>query len=221
MDVVLSDVEARVLGTLIEKQLTTPEYYPLSLNALTNACNQKSNRNPVMSLLEGDVLTVLDSLRGKRLAWELKTAGGRVTKYEHNLTPRWEMLPQEIAVLCVLLLRGPQTAGEIRGRTGRMFDFGDLSEVQETLMKLAKREDGPFVVELARLAGTKESRYAHLFCGEPQPGELLLAQATAPDATGPAQSAERLEALESDVAALREELHGVKEQFERFRTQFE
>ncbi len=166
MDILLNSVEARVLGSLIEKEITTPDYYPLTLNALTSACNQKSNRDPVMTLDEKTVVRGLDSLREKQMAWQVRTAGTRTPKYEHNLANRFKFSPPEIALVCVLLLRGPQTMGELRGRTGRLHKFDDLAQIEETLQGLMEREDGPFVVRLPRQVGRKERRYAHIFCGE-------------------------------------------------------
>jgi len=164
----LTDIEARVLGALVEKEITTPEYYPLSLNALVNACNQKSNREPVMALDESAVRTALRSLSDQSLA---RSAGtdSRVAKYEHRLSDLFNFHRHEIAVLCVMLLRGPQTPGELRTRTDRMYSFEDLDSVHSALNLLMKR-DPPLVVLLPRQPGTKESRYAHLFSGDPSAG---------------------------------------------------
>src|SRR5580704_2742660 len=161
----LSDVEVRVLGALIEKDITTPDYYPMSLNALVNACNQKNNRDPVMALEEDAVRAALDSLQGQRLAGPASGADSRVTKYEHRLQEVFNFDRRETAVLCVLLLRGPQTPGELRGRTERMYRFETLDDVQGALQKLMAREPA-LVKVLARAPGTKESRYAHLLGGE-------------------------------------------------------
>src|SRR6516164_2209568 len=166
MAIVLNDVEARVLGALVEKDITTPDYYPLSLNALVNACNQKNNREPVMSLEEEGVRQTLASLQEKRLAGPAGGADSRVTKYEHRLQEAYNFDRREIAVLCVLLLRGAQTPGELRGRTERMYHFDALEDVVSTLDRLAQRES-PLVCILARQPGTKEYRYMHLFSGEP------------------------------------------------------
>ena len=165
MDIVLSAVEARVLGALVEKDVTTPEYYPLSLNALVNACNQKSNREPVMNLNESEVRDALNGLQAHRLAGAAGGANGRVTKFEHRLQEVFNFDRRETAVLCVLLLRGPQTPGELRGRTERMYRFETLDDVQGALQKLMTREPA-LVKVLARAPGTKESRYAHLLGGE-------------------------------------------------------
>src|SRR5712671_1699164 len=158
----LSDVEVRALGALIEKDITTPDYYPLSLNALVNACNQKNNRDPVMTLEEESVRTALSSLQEKRLAGPASGADSRVTKYEHRLQEAFNFDRREIAVLCVLLLRGAQTPGELRGRTERMYRFEELEDVLATLERLSQR-DAALVTVLPRQPGTKESRYTHLF----------------------------------------------------------
>ncbi len=217
---VLNPVEVRVLGSLVEKQLTTPEYYPLTLNALTNACNQISNRDPVVSYDEQTVVRALDSLRERQLIWMVTGAGSRVPKYEHRLTERFSLAEQETAVLCVLMLRGPQTVGEIRGRTGRMYEFQSLEEVDMTIQSMASAEP-PMVVKLPRQAGMKESRFAHLLGGEvtieehpeqPQP-ERARIEVQAEN--------ERIAKLESEVASLREELAELKEQYLDFKKQFE
>src|SRR5258708_25292141 len=165
MDILLNEMEARVLGSLIEKELTTPAYYPLSLNALVNACNQKSNRDPFMNLDEDAVREALRSLNQKELAGPADNMQSRVKKYEHRLQEAFNFTRHEIAILCELLLRGPQTPGELRGRADRMHRFDDLGIVQSTLQRLMKREP-PLVKLLPRQPGTKEARYAHLLCGE-------------------------------------------------------
>jgi len=221
MDVELNEIEARVLGCLVEKALTTPEYYPLTLNALTSACNQKSNRNPVMSIQEPEVARALDRLRSKHLAWETQVAGSRVPKYEHNLLNRWRLRPQEVAVLGVLLLRGPQTLGEIRGRTARMFAFQDLKEVENTLQSLNGHENGPLTVELPRLPGHKETRFIHLLCGEPE--IEILERRLAPEASvlQVRSENERIEALEELVQTLQQQVSELKARFEDFKSQFD
>ena len=155
-----------MLGCLIEKELTTPDYYPLTLNSLTAAGNQKSNRDPVMSLQETDVVRALDRLRSKHLTGERYEAGMRVAKYEHRVRDKRALEAGKVAILCVLLLRGPQTLGEIRGRTGRMFAFSDVGEVENTLPGLNAREEGPLVLKLPRQPGHKERRFMHLLSGE-------------------------------------------------------
>jgi len=164
MKYTLDPTEIRILGALIEKQLSTPEYYPLTLNALVNACNQKSNRHPVMNLDEISVIQALDSLKKQHLVWQIMTHGSRTAKYEHNLKEVAGFSDYELALLCELLLRGPQTIGELRTRASRMAEFYGLSDVENTLQKLVAHESGPFAAQLPRAPGHKENRYAHLFC---------------------------------------------------------
>jgi hypothetical protein len=218
MDITLTENEVRVLGALIEKDITTPEYYPLSLNALVNACNQKSNRDPVMQLDEDAVRDAVEGLQQDRLAGPAGGADSRVTKYEHRLQEVFNFTRPETAVLCVLLLRGPQTPGELRGRGERMHRFEALEDVQSALQKLMQREP-PLAKVLARQPGTKESRYAHLMAGDV--GETMgPAQVGAAAERGSAEG-ERIARLEEQVAELRREVGGVKDQLERFRKQFE
>jgi hypothetical protein len=220
VDLVLNSAEVRVLGSLIEKQLTTPEYYPLTLNALTNACNQISNRDPVVSYDEQTVVRALDSLRDKQLAWMVTGAGSRVPKYEHRLAERFNLAEQETAVLCVLMLRGPQTVGEIRGRTGRMYEFQSLEEVDMTIQSLALATP-PLVVKLPRQVGMKESRFAHLLSGEVKIEEPS-AQAQPERARLDVQAEnERIARLESEIASLRQELAELNQRFLDFKKQFE
>ena len=218
MDVKLSEVEARVLGALVEKDITTPEYYPLSLNALVNACNQKSNRDPVMSLDEAAVRDALSGLQEQRLAGPASGADSRVTKYEHRLQEAYNFDRREVAVLCVLLLRGPQTPGELRGRSERMYRFETLDDVQGALQKLASREPA-LVKMLPRQPGTKESRYAHLLAGDVVAPETPQAAVVASGHVS--GDGERLARLEEDVSALRREVAELKGDLERFRQQFE
>ena len=220
MDVILNAVEVRVLGSLIEKELTTPEYYPLTLNALVNACNQISNRDPVVAYDEKMVVRALESLREKQLAWMVTGAGSRVPKYEHRLVEQLKLAEQEIAVLCVLMLRGPQTVGEVRGRTGRLYEFADLREVEETLDGLAQRDE-PLVTKLPRQAGRKEARYAHLLSGQPVVEEEAEAQPPASAPRARAGEPERVARLEAEVERLSGELAEMRKQFEEFRKQFE
>lgn len=219
--ILLSAVEVRVLGALVEKQVTTPDYYPLTLNALVNACNQLTNREPVVSYDETTVVRALDGLREKRLATLFSGAESRVAKYKHNLGDVLVLTPAETAVLCVLMLRGPQTVGELRTRTERLFVFDTLPEVEETLSALAARAPQPLALKLPRQPGTKESRYSHLLSG---PVEL-----PAPTHVPPPEPAtlivraenERAARLEQDVATLRAELTELRQQFADFRRQFE
>lgn len=217
----LSPAEIRVLGSLVEKQVTTPEYYPLSLNALTNACNQLTNREPVVAYDDQTVVRALDGLREKRLATLFTGAESRVAKYKHSLHDAILLTPAETALLCVLMLRGPQTVGELRTRTERLFKFDSLPEVEEALNALAARPGQPLAAKLPRQPGTKESRYAHLLGG---PVELSAAEKTpAPEPATVAVHAEneRTARLENEVAELRRELGELKQQFADFRKQFE
>jgi uncharacterized protein len=213
---ILNEIEIRVLGALIEKDITTPDYYPLSLNALVNACNQKNNREPVMTLDEDSVRAALDSLQTQRLAGPAGGADSRVTKYEHRLQEVFNLDRREIAILCVLLLRGPQTPGELRGRTERMYRFETLEDVSATLDKLSHREP-PLVAMLPRQPGTKESRYMHLLSGDRPDTDSTPLRAA--DGEGSAQ--DRLAHLESEVAELRREVADLQQQFAAFRKQFE
>jgi len=218
VELLLTDVEVRVLGSLVEKDATTPDYYPLSLNALVNACNQKSNRDPFMSLDENAVRDALSSLQEKRLAGPVNSADSRVTKYEHRMQEVFNFSRGENAVLCVLLLRGPQTPGELRGRTERMHRFNDLDEVQFALQRLMQREP-PLAKVLPRQPGTKESRYAHLLAGDVEGAATFIAPHAASIET--AASSERIEELEENVILLRREIENLKQQFASFRKQFE
>ena len=218
MDLVLTETEARVLGSLIEKDITTPDYYPLSLNALVNACNQKSNRDPFMQLDENAVRDALSGLQEHRLAGPAGGADSRVTKYEHRTQEVFNFTRGEVAVLCVLLLRGPQTPGELRGRTERMHHFETLDDVQVALQKLMQRQP-PLAKVLPRQPGTKESRYAHLLAGDVVAAEL---PSTTAAATGhDSGEGERVARLEEEVGVLRREVGELKDQFERFRQQFQ
>jgi uncharacterized protein YceH (UPF0502 family) len=205
---VISTVAARVLGSLVEKEITTPEYYPLSLNALANACNQKNNREPVMNLDEDEIRQALHQLEDLGLAGPARGIDSRVTKYEHRMQEVFNFTRGEIAVVCVLLLRGPQTPGELRGRGERMHRFEELSDVQSTLQKLMQREP-PLVKVLPRQPGTKEPRYAHLFSGEPAEwvGNSEVAESSG-TGSGMAQ-------MEAEIAALREEVAELRAQVEK------
>ncbi|GLR05723.1 UPF0502 protein [Vibrio hyugaensis] len=211
MKVELTAIEARVIGCLIEKEVTTPDQYPLSLNALTNACNQKSNREPVMSLSEADVLDAVDALIERRLVSDESSFNSRVSKYQHRFCNTefgdLQLSAQEKGMVCCMLLRGAQTPGEIRTRTNRLATFNDVKEVENVLELLASEERGPLVVKLPREAGKRESRYMHLFCGEVDMSELAVA-ASAPSSAG----SERVAQLEQEVAQLREELEALKAQ---------
>jgi uncharacterized protein YceH (UPF0502 family) len=219
MNIILNDVETRVLGSLIEKDVTTPDYYPLSLNALVNACNQKNNRDPVTSFDEDTVRQALSTLQDKRLAGPTSGADSRVTKYEHRLQEAFNFTRGETAVLCVLLLRGPQTPGELRGRTERMHRFEDLTEVQSTLQRLMQR-DPPLVKILPRQPGTKEARYKHLLSGD-VPDDADVARAPSPAFAGSSNDADRIASMEDALSTLRKEVADLKQQFATFQKQFE
>lgn len=208
----LTDIETRVLGSLIEKQVTTPEYYPLTLNALTVACNQKNNRHPVTSYSENQVAAAVESLREKNLAYVFYGSTSRVPKYKHVMPEVLHLSHPEVALMCVLMLRGAQTLGELRGNGARLHEFSSLEEVEETLNGLISREPEPLVARLPRQPGQKEGRFAHLLSGEIDV-EAMTAEV-------PAASPSR-RSLEQRVDALTAEVEKLKEQFEQFRKQFE
>ena len=210
----------RVLGSLGEKQVTTPDYYPLTMNALVHACNQISNRDPVVSYDERQVAEAVDTLRLKNLVYIFYGAESRVPKYKHMLREVLDLSPPELAALCVLMLRGPQTVGEVRGRTGRMHEFTDLREVESTLDGLAQRDE-PLVTKLPRQAGRKEARYAHLLAGQPVVEDEAEAQASPAAPRARAGESERVARLEAEVERLSNELAEMRGQFEEFRKQFE
>ena len=214
----LTPAEARVLGALIEKEVTTPEYYPLSLNALINACNQRSNREPVTDLDEEAVRLALHGLEDDGLAGRARSADGRVTKYEHWLGEAFNFSRAETALICVLLLRGPQTPGELRGRTERMHRFDEISEVLAGLQKLTEREPS-LVAVLPRQPGTKESRYAHLLSGDIGTFEIAPKEEASTRSSSPAS--DRMTRLENDITSLQREIADLKQQFAAFRKQFE
>jgi uncharacterized protein YceH (UPF0502 family) len=210
MTILLNAVEARVLGALVEKEITTPEYYPLSLNALVNACNQKNNREPVMRLDEADVQQALHGLEDDGLAGPVRGSDSRVTKYEHHLSEVFNFTRGEAAVLCVLLLRGPQTPGELRGRTERMHRFVELDDVLSTLQRLMQREPA-LARALPRQPGTKEIRYRHLLSGEIDGAAEAVQPSVMP--TGEASAGnDRLARLEDELARLREEVSELRGQ---------
>ena len=222
MNIQLTPFQARVLGSLIEKEITTPENYPLSLNALTNACNQKSNREPVLELSEATVKNTLEELKNKLLIRVATGTGSRVVKYEHRFCNtefgNLELTEQELGILCVLFLRGPQTPGKLRTRTSRLCAFNGVEEVDSTLQQLIQREDGPFVVRLEREPGKRESRYGQLFGDTPGPSSAssseipsaITVQTTASPAVQGSEDRDRISALERDVEALRGEIEQIK-----------
>lgn len=211
MNTVLSPIEARIIGCLIEKEVTTPDYYPLTLNSLTTACNQKSNREPVLSLSESEVLDAVDGLIARRMVSDESSFNSRVNKYQHRFCNTefgdLQFTEQERAIICCMLLRGPQTPGELRTRTGRLANFTDVKEVEATLEKLATREAGALVVKLPREAGKRESRYQHLLSGEVDVEAFATASS---GVAAPSASSEKLEELESEVASLRAEVAELK-----------
>jgi uncharacterized protein len=212
----LDPVEVRVLGALIEKEATTPEYYPLSLNALVNACNQKSNREPVVAYGEEDVSDALLRLREKRLSTMI-TGNGRVSKYGQRISETLNMGRRELAVLCTLLLRGPQTLGEIKDRSERMYAFADLSETERVLEKLGEWPGGALVKKLERMPGQKEARYSHLLAGEPVFTPMPGSESGFTDST---VRSPRISELEEEVRRLRQELDDLRLKFEEFAAAF-
>ena len=215
MSTTLNETEARIVGSLVEKQLTTPEYYPLTLNALAAACNQKSNRDPVMSLDESAILAAIDALRDKNLVYLFYGSGSRTVKYKHMLPNVFELEPPAVALMALLLLRGPQTVGELRGRSDRLHQFSSLQEIQETLDEMADRSE-PLVVKLERQPGQKEARYAHLLSGPVNAEAFQMRQSDA----APSAGSSRIESLEQEVSRLSDELTILREEFEKFREQF-
>lgn len=219
METILNGKEVRVLGCLIEKELATPEYYPLTLNALTNASNQKSNREPIMNLEETEVIRALDSLRIKQLAL-VSAEGGRVPKYRHALMERLRLDPAELALLAELLLRGPQTMGELRARAERMHPFADLADVEEALKELMERTP-PLATILPRQPGRKEQRYSHMFASAPETVEEERAVPPEEARLKVMAENERLATLEKEVASLHTEVAELRRAVEEFRAQFE
>lgn len=208
----------RVLGALIEKQLTTPDYYPLTLNALVAACNQKNNREPIVSYDEATVVRALDHLRDRRFVAMVTTAGSRVPKYKHQFPETIGLDACDTAILCELMLRGPQTTAELRARGERLAPMGDIAAAQTALDELAQRPAGPLVVKLPRQPGQKEQRYAHLLGAPPS---MVVAAPVEPAAIQARAEQGRIEQLEADVAALREELAQLRATLDAFRRQFE
>jgi uncharacterized protein YceH (UPF0502 family) len=221
MQKVLNEVEVRVLGSLVEKQLTTPEYYPLTLNALTNACNQKSNRDPVVSFNEPTVTQAIESLREKNLVYVFYGSTSRVPKYKHMMPEVLHLDQREVALLCVLMLRGPQTTGELKERAGRLAEFPSLGEVEETLSSLSAKDSEPLVVKLPRQPGQKEARYAHLLAGDVS-ADYAVEEASSESRSATNRSgAGRLATLEEEVVALRTEVAELRQRLEDFIKQFD
>lgn len=215
MIITLSDIEVRVLAALVEKEITTPEYYPLTLNALVNACNQKSNREPVVTYDAQTVNEAIGSLKEKALVSVVMGGDSRVPKYRNYFAEALELTPQEVAILDVLMLRGPQTVGELRGRTERLYPFAETGDVDVVLEGLMERKDGPLVMKLPRQPGRKEHRYAHLLSGEP----VLIEDTTTAVETH--TKSERLQQLEDEVAQLRQDMDDLRAEFAEFHRQFE
>jgi uncharacterized protein len=220
MSTILTENEVRVLGVLIEKQITTPEYYPLTLNALTAACNQKNNRNPVMSLTEGEVERALDSLREKNLAYVFHGSTSRVPKFKHVAPEVLHLNPAELAVMCVLMLSGAHTVGEIRTRGARLYEFKGMEEVDETLHALSAREDDPLVVKLPRQLGQKDARFTHLLAGQPDVEESAE-PVQASRAVRREPEGDRVTKLEQQVQTLTQQIEALTAQLEEFKKQFE
>ena len=216
MTTILTDIETRVLGSLIEKQVTTPEYYPLTLNALTLACNQKNNRNPVTSYSENQVADAVESLREKNLSYVFYGSTSRVPKYKHVMPEVMHLSHAEVALMCVLMLRGAQTLGELRGNASRLHDFASLEEVETTLNALISRDPEPLVVRIPRQPGQKEGRFAHLLNGE-----IDVEALAEPERDAATASPTRRSSLEQKVDELAAEVERLKNQFEQFRKQFE
>jgi len=216
----LNDIEVRVLGSLVEKQVTTPEYYPLTINALTLACNQKNNRNPVTSYDENAVAEALETLREKNLVYVFHGSTSRVPKYKHVMPEVMHLSPSEMAIICVLMLRGTQTPGELRGNASRLYEFSGLDEIQQTLDSLISREPEPLVMRLPRQPGQKEVRFAHLLSGPIDVDAAVTEHAARVSASRVSQS-ERVDKLEQEVATLAATMQKLQEQFEEFKRQFE
>jgi uncharacterized protein YceH (UPF0502 family) len=222
MQKILNDVEVRVLGALIEKQVTTPEYYPLTLNALTQACNQKNNRSPVVSFNEETVTEAIETLREKNLVYVFYGSTSRVPKYKHMMPEVFDLNQQQLSLMCLLMLRGAQTVGELRGRTDRLYDFKGLEEVEETLQSLIEKEPEALVVKLPRQSGQKEVRYAHLLSGEVRILEEMHATAeSTPEAAHAHVRIDRHSKLEQEVETLRAQVEALRQEFEQFKKQFD
>ena len=225
MDVILNEYELRVLGALVEKKITTPEYYPLTLNAIINACNQKSSRDPVVSYDESTVQRALNSLREKKFAYVFSGADARVAKYGHLFPEAMDLSHAETAVMCVLMLRGAQTPGELRTRSASLYSFESLVDVELALQSLADEDlrKHPLIVKLPRQPGTKESRYAHLLSGEVNIEQLpvVAAPRTASSSATTSLKEERITALEAEVVSLKQGLAELQQQFAAFKQQFE
>jgi uncharacterized protein YceH (UPF0502 family) len=216
MDIVLTEEEVRVLGSLIEKQVTTPEYYPLTMKSLVAACNQRSNRHPVVSYDEQVAEQAMNGLRDKKLGWVIKKSDSRVLKYGHIFSEVFHLTPPQTAAMCVLMLRGPLTPGEIRSTAGRLYDFKDLAEVDDTLNGLINNDQGAMIVMIARQPGQKEARYAQLLAGEIDVNEIQTSASYYQPSSGPSVAG-----MEEEISALRREIQDLRDEFYEFKKQFE
>lgn len=216
MELQLTLIESRIIGSLIEKEIATPEYYPLTLNALVNACNQKSSRDPVTSFTEPEIEDALNILRDKGLARRVTGSDMRVPRFKQTFTEHFQLTSQETACITVLFLRGPQTAGEIRSRSGRLFEFQSIQEVDETLTSLESKSPSPFVIKLPKQPGTKENRFAHLFSGTP---EFNITENNPIEISSPLT--DRITSLENELEMLRNEFNSLKQEFVNFKKTFE
>ena len=223
MPTILTDIEVRVLGCLVEKQVTTPEYYPLTLNALTLACNQKNNRQPVTSLNETAVLEAVETLREKNLVYIFYGSNSRVPKYKHVMPEIFHLSQAKLALMCVLMLRGPQTVGELRERASRLYEFTGLQEAEDTLNLLITqdKDNEPLVARLPRQPGQKEARFAHLLSGELDFEALAESELPQPPTAARHGAAERISQLEQQVETLSEQMKRLREEFAEFKKQFE
>tara|TARA_Y100000588_G_scaffold108236_2_gene118642 strand:+ start:1898 stop:2545 length:648 start_codon:yes stop_codon:yes gene_type:complete len=215
MNLELNNIECRVFGCMIEKSITTPEYYPLSLNSLVNACNQKSNRHPVINLDDSEVLDALDELRGNHLCFRVDTAGSRVPKFKYATPENWEFSGKHLAIISELLIRGPQTPGELRSRGDRMYSFLDLDEVESTLESLQSHEEGPFVEKLPVQPGKKEARFAQLLGGTQEVEGIGVAECRE------VLEKNRIEELENEMETLKAEIQNLQSAFAKFKEQFD
>ncbi len=221
MEPMLSLIEARVLACLVEKSIATPEYYPLTLSALAAACNQKSNRDPALQVSEEDIVRALDSLRDRKLAWSVTLAGSRVPKYRHSILDVYPLTPPQLAVLCELMLRGPQTLGELRTHAGRLCPLPGTDDVQAAMQSLMEWTGGPLAAVTPRRVGQREERYTHLLCGAPAVEPATHASVAEPARLIVMSGNDRLAALETKVAAMEDELARLKAQFADFTRQFQ
>jgi uncharacterized protein YceH (UPF0502 family) len=223
MQTLLTEEEARALGALVEKSVTTPEYYPLSLNALKNACNQKSSRDPVVDYDEPAVARALEGLREKHLVWFVDSADSRVQKYRHRFAEAFDLSEEAVALLDILLLRGPQTPGELRGRSDRLHRFEEVDEVEVTLQALSAREESPLVARLPRQPGRKEHRWTHTLCGavEPAAADEAAVARQSPAFDQVRSDRHRMAAVEAELQTLKQEVQSLREELKNFRRQFE